>query len=283
MSAPAWPFPPSGERLAGRAAVVTGAGQQAGRHVGNGRAIALAFAHEGASVLCADVDLAGAQETARLVTEAGGTALAVRADVTVEEDCEALARTCVDELGGIDVVHHNVGVAAGDGWLEGIDLGRWNHIVSVNAGGPILVARAVLARMVTAGRGGVLTFTSSIASLVAGKEGATNPPLGYKMSKAALDALTTTLAQTHAHHGIRVNAVLPGLVDTPMGVDSVAQMFGIDRDDYAAHRDSVVPLRGGQGSAWDVAAAAVWLASEEARFVTGVLLPVDGGQSGRIG
>ena len=283
MTETSWPFPPSGERLAGKAAIVTGAGQQRGRNVGNGRAIALAFAGEGARVLCADVDLAGAQETADLITAAGGTAIASRADVTVEDDCQEIAARAVTELGAIDVLHHNVGVAAGDGWLDYLDLGRWQHIMTTNAGGAILMARAVLSRMVEAGGGGSVTMTSSIASLVAGSVASANPPLGYKMSKAALDTLTRTLAQTHAEHGIRVNAILPGLVDTPMGVDSVAEMFQVDRDEYSAGRDKVVPLRGGQGSAWDVAAAAVWLASAEARFVTGVLLPVDGGQAGRIG
>ena len=110
-----------------------------------------------------------------------------------------------------------------------------------------------------------------------------NPPLGYKMSKAALNALTQSLAQNYAGDGIRVNAIMPGLIDTPMGVDAVAREFGIDRDRYAAARNEAVPLKGGMGSAWDVANAAVFLASDEARFITGVLLPVDGGQSCRIG
>jgi len=133
------------------------------------------------------------------------------------------------------------------------------------------------------GGGGAITNVSSIASVVAGTTGTTNAPLGYKMSKAAMNALTTSLALNYGAAGIRVNAILPGLIDTPMGVDSVAEMLGVDRDAYAAMRDEAIPLRGGMGSAWDVANASVFLASEEAGFITGVLLPVDGGQTARVG
>ena len=130
---------------------------------------------------------------------------------------------------------------------------------------------------------GAITFVSSIAALVAGVDRTNNPPLAYKMSKAAMNALTVSLAQSYAQHGVRVNAILPGLIDTPMGVDSVARALRIPRDRYAAIRDDSVPLKGGMGSAWDVANAALFLASDEARFVTGVLLAVDGGQSARSG
>jgi NAD(P)-dependent dehydrogenase (short-subunit alcohol dehydrogenase family) len=128
-----------------------------------------------------------------------------------------------------------------------------------------------------------MTFVSSIASLVAGQLPMSNPPLGYKMSKAAMNALALSLAQTYAADGIRVNAILPGLVDTPMGVDAVAEMLNIPREQYAAARDESVPLKGGMGTAWDVAYAALFLASDEARFITGALLPVDGGSSTRVG
>jgi NAD(P)-dependent dehydrogenase (short-subunit alcohol dehydrogenase family) len=129
----------------------------------------------------------------------------------------------------------------------------------------------------------VITTVSSIASLVAGAAPTQNSPLAYRMSKAALNALTISLAQVGAPHGVRANAILPGLMDTPMGVDAVATAFNIPREKYAAARDKAVPLKGGMGDAWDVANAAVFLASEEARFITGVLLPVDGGQSARVG
>jgi len=130
---------------------------------------------------------------------------------------------------------------------------------------------------------GVITNVSSIAAVVAGVAPMSNPPHAYKMSKAALNALTLSLAQAYAPHGIRVNAILPGLIDTPMGVDAVAQMLGVPRADYARRRDEAVPLKGGMGTAWDVAHAALFLASDEARFITGALLAVDGGQSTRVG
>ena len=152
----------------------------------------------------------------------------------------------------------------------------------VNAGGAMLMAKAALPAMRERG-GGAITFVSSIAAVVAGAAPMSNPPHGYKMSKAAMNALTLSLAQSYAEHGIRVNAILPGLIDTPMGVDAVAAALGIERGRYARRRDETVPLKGGMGSAWDVANAALFLASEEAKFITGVLLPVDGGQSARVG
>jgi NAD(P)-dependent dehydrogenase (short-subunit alcohol dehydrogenase family) len=188
----------------------------------------------------------------------------------------------VERLGAFDVLHHNVGIGLGDGWTEWIDFAAWERIMRVNAGGAMLMAKAALPVMRERG-GGAITFVSSIAAVVAGAAPMTNPPHGYKMSKAALDALTLSLAQSYAEHGIRVNAILPGLIDTPMGVDAVARSIGVERERYAQRRDEAVPLRGGMGSAWDVANAALFLASEEARFITGVLLPVDGGQSTRVG
>ena len=158
----------------------------------------------------------------------------------------------------------------------------WERIMRINAGGPMLMARAAMGCMQEQGSG-VITNVSSIASTVAGIAPGTNSPLAYKMSKAAMNALTLSLAQIGAPHGVRVNAILPGLMDTPMAIDAVVEEYGIPRDKYVAMRNSVVPLKGGMGTAWDVANAALFLASDEASFITGVLLPVDGGQSARIG
>jgi NAD(P)-dependent dehydrogenase (short-subunit alcohol dehydrogenase family) len=269
-------------RLAGKIALVAGAGQTPGEKIGNGRATALLFAREGARVMLLDRDLAAAEDTAAAIAAEGGTAEVAVGDVSREEDCSAAVAACVERLGGLDVLHHNVGIGQGDGWTEWIDFAAWERIVRVNAGGALLMAKAALPVMRERG-GGAITFVSSIAALVAGAAPMSNPPHGYKMSKAALDALTLSLAQSYAEHGIRVNAILPGLIDTPMGVDSVAAAIGIERERYAQRRDEAVPLKGGMGSAWDVANAALFLASEEARFITGVLLPVDGGQSARVG
>ncbi len=267
------------ERLADKVAIVTGAGQTEGRQIGNGRATAIAFAREGATVVLADRDEDSARETAETI---GESATVVVADVSREDDCGGLVAACLERHGRVDVLHHNVGIAAGDGWTEDLDIEAWERIMRVNAGSAALLAKAVVPPMRDQGAGAI-TNVSSIAAVCATITRLGNPPLGYKMSKAALNALTQSLAQTYAGDGIRVNAILPGLIDTPMGVDAAARAFGLDRDRYAAVRDETVPLKGGMGSAWDVANAAVFLASDEARFVTGVLLPVDGGQSTRIG
>jgi NAD(P)-dependent dehydrogenase (short-subunit alcohol dehydrogenase family) len=267
------------ERLAGKVAIVTGAGQTEGRQIGNGRATAIAFAREGATVVLADRDEGSARETAETIGE-GATVVA--ADVSREGDCRDLVAACLERHGRVDVLHHNVGIGGGDGWTENLNIEAWERIMRVNAGSAALLAKAVVPPMRDQGAGAI-TNVSSIAAVCATITRLGNPPLGYKMSKAALNALTQSLAQTYAGDGIRVNAILPGLIDTPMGVDAAAREFGLDRDRYAAVRDETVPLKGGMGSAWDVANAAVFLASDEARFVTGVLLPVDGGQSTRIG
>lgn len=271
-----------GGRLAGKVAIVAGAGQLAGENIGNGRATAVVFAREGARVALLDRDRSAAEETAAVIGAAGGVSTVIVGDVGVEEDCRAAVATCLERFEGLDIVHHNVGVGLGDGWCEEIDIEAWERIMHVNAGGALMVAKAALPVLREQGRG-VITFVSSIASLVAGVARMSNPPHAYKMSKAALNALTLSLAQAYAPHGVRVNAILPGLIDTPMGVDSVAREIGIPRGKYAAVRDESVPLKGGMGTAWDVAAAALFLASEEARFITGVLLAVDGGQSTRVG
>jgi len=269
-------------RLAGKVAIVTGAGQQPGPNIGNGRATAILFAREGARVLLLDREQAAAEETAREIESAGGEAAVMAGDVSVEDDCRAAVVSCTERFGTLDIVHHNVGIARGDNWCEAIELERWERVMRVNAGGALLIAKVALPVMRERGSG-VITNVSSIASLVAGTTPMSNPPAAYKMSKAAMNALTISLAQSYAAHGIRVNAILPGLIDTPMGVDSVARALGVSREDYAAKRDQSVPLKGGMGSAWDIARAALFLASDEARFITGVLLAVDGGQSARVG
>ena len=266
-------------RLESKVAVVTGAGQSEGQGIGNGRATAIAFAREGATVLLADRDEASARETAETI---GERASVVEADVAVEDDCARIVATCVERHGRVDVLHHNVGTGTGDGWAENLDMEAWERIMRVNAGSAAMLAKAAVPAMREQG-GGAITHVSSIAAVCATTTGLGNPPLAYKMSKAALNALTQSLAQNYAAVGIRVNTLMPGLIDTPMGVDAVAREFGIDRDRYAEARNEAVPLKGGMGSAWDVANAAVFLASDEARFITGALLPVDGGQSCRIG
>ncbi|WP_336207531.1 SDR family NAD(P)-dependent oxidoreductase [Nonomuraea sp. LPB2021202275-12-8] len=271
----------SGGRLAGYGAIITGAGQTPGRTIGNGRATALVFAREGARVVLVDRDLDSMRATAKLVEEQGGVAVTVQGDVTVAADWEAAVATCVERFGRLDVVHHNVGVAIRDGSPTSVEQADWARNMMINSGSVLLMAQAVLPVMRAAERG-VITNVSSIAAVAVGASPG-NPPIAYKMSKAAMNAATQAMALENAGYGIRVNAIMPGLIDTPLGVDLGAAARGMDRDEYAARRHRRVPLKGGMGTAWDVANAALFLASEEARFVTGVLLPVDGGQSARIG
>lgn len=269
-------------RLDGLAAIVTGAGQAPGATIGNGRATAITFAREGAGVVLLDRDRASAEATAQMIADEGGTAVTVDGDVTVAGDWQAAVGACLDRFGRLDIVHNNVGVATGDGPVDSVDLAAWQHVMRVNSGSVIVMAQTVLPVMRAAGRG-VITNVSSIAAVAASTSTRGNTPAGYKMSKAALNALTQTLALENARYGIRVNAIMPGLIDTPMGVDQAANTIGVDRDEYAAKRDARVPLKGGMGTAWDVANAAAFLASDQARFITAAVLPVDGGQSARIG
>lgn len=263
-------------RLADRTAVVVGAGQTPGETIGNGRATALLFAREGARVLAVDRDPDSAAETCRLIAEEGGDAVPWVADVRREDDCRAVIETALERWGRIDVLHNNVGIGAGDSDADHVEERSWDRIFDVNLKGTLFMCRQALPAMREAG-GGAIVNVSSIAAVCAA------PLIAYKVSKAALNALTHQLAMDNARHGVRVNAVMPGLIDTPMAIEGVSAAFGVDRDELRASRARMVPLGRRQGTAWDVAHAALFLASDEAGFITGVVLPVDGGQSGRIG
>lgn len=263
-------------RFAGRVAVVVGAGQTPGDTMGNGRAISLLFAREGATVLAVDRDLASAEATCGLIAEVVGTASALRADIVEEDDCAAIAAAVRDRHGRVDVLVNNVGIGTGDASGTRLERDAWDLIHDVNVRGPWMTCKHVLPIMREQG-GGAIVNVSSLASIAA------TPYLAYKTSKAALDALTHQLAMANAGRGIRVNAVLPGLMDTPMAIEGVSAALGVDKDELRRHRDAMVPLRGGMGTADDVANAVAFLASDDARFITSVLLPVDGGQHGRVG
>jgi len=263
-------------RLDGKVAIVTGAGQTPGDTIGNGRATALLFAREGARVLVVDRDEASARETEEKIRSAGNEAATFRGDVTCSEDCRAMTRTCVDRYGRIDVLHNNVGIGAGDSGPVHLTEEAWDRIHTVNLKSMFLTPKHVLPVMRRQGSGVILNV-SSIASICA------VGMLAYKTSKAGVNALTHSLAIGNAEYGIRVNAILPGLMNTPMAIEGISRERGIAKEDLIRARDAQVPLGKKMGTAWDVAYAALFLASDEAKFVTGVLLPVDGGQSARIG
>jgi len=262
-------------RLAGKTAVVVGAGQQPGETIGNGKAIALTFAREGAEVLCVDRDEARAQATVGEIAAAGGTAFALTADIVTQAD--AIAAAAMDRWGRIDICVSNVGIGHNaDGPVHRHDDDTFDTVFAVNFSGARRLVRAVLAPMREAGAGSIVLI-SSLASTAGAHM------IAYEVSKAALNRLATATALGSAKKGVRCNAILPGLIDTPMGVRGTADRDGRDLAAQRELRNAAVPLKGGMGSAWDVANAALFLASDEARFVTGVLLPVDGGQGARIG
>lgn len=265
-------------RLEGKVAIVVGAGQTPGPTMGNGRATALLFAREGARVLAVDKCLASAEETVKSVLEAGGRAAACRADVTDEASLEAAIAYCVERWGRIDVLHNNVGisVAGGDAGVTEITTEAFDRVMAVNLRGTVMACKHVLPIMREQGSGAIVNI-SSIAAVE------NYPWVAYKASKSAMVAFTKQLAIQNAEYGVRANVILPGLMDTPMAVDTRANAYNRPREEVAAERDARVPLRNKMGSAWDVAHAALFLASEEAGFITGAALPVDGGASCRIG
>lgn len=256
-------------------AVVAGAGQTPGDTIGNGRATAILFAREGARVLLVDRRLDSAAETQQMIASEGGTAVVFEADVTREADCRAIAARCTREFGRIDVLHNNVGVGAGDSGVTHLELEAWQRIIDVNLTAMFLTCKHVLPVM-REQRSGAIVNISSVASV------ASTGMAAYKVSKAGVNALTQQIAMGNARYGIRCNAILPGLMNTPMAIESIAAARGISKEQLIRERDAAVPL-GGMGSAWDVAKAALFLASDDASFITGVLLPVDGGQSVKVG
>jgi NAD(P)-dependent dehydrogenase (short-subunit alcohol dehydrogenase family) len=265
-------------RLKDRIAIVVGAGQSPGEGMGNGRATALTFAREGAHVLCVDHNMKSAQETVDMIAAKGGTAVAFKADVTQQAEIKAMVNDAHTRWGRIDILHNNVGVslAGGDSELDTFTEEALERCVAINLKSCIFAAKHVIPVM-RQQQSGVIINISSMAVI------STYPYVAYKATKAAMVAFTEQLAYQNAQYGIRANVILPGLMDTPMAVDTRARAFKKTRAEVAADRDSKVPLRKKMGTAWDVANAALFLASDEANFITGVTLPVDGGASVRRG
>ncbi|MCZ6632461.1 MAG: SDR family NAD(P)-dependent oxidoreductase [bacterium] len=263
-------------RLKDKIAIVIGAGQTPGETIGNGRATAIRFAREGAQVLLVDKRIESAEETALMISNETRAASVLGADITVENECQTIADTCVDRYGRIDILHNNVGTTEGDAGTVDLTEENWQRLMDINLKGLFLISKHVLPVM-RAQKNGVIINISSTASLCS------RTTLAYKTSKAGVNAITQNLAIENAPYGVRVNAILPGLMDTPMAIERRVREQGVDRETVRRERDAQVPLGQKMGTAWDVAAAAVFLASDEAKYITGVLLPVDGGLSARIG
>ncbi len=267
-------------RLAGKSAVVVGAGQTPGETIGNGRAMAILFAREGAEVLCVDRNAERAMETVAMIEAEGGRAKALAADIVDAEQAAAIVSGAMAAFGKLDILVNNVGIGSLAGVSDGpphrCDEEAFDRIMQVNLKGMWLTTKAAIPPMRESGTGSIVNI-SSLASL------AGNSMLAYEVSKAAVNRLTLSVAGSNAKYGLRCNAILPGLMDTPMAITGVSKATGRSTDETRALRSARVPLKAQMGTAWDTAYAALFLASDEAKFITGVLLPVDGGMSTRVG
>ncbi|MCC6716991.1 MAG: SDR family oxidoreductase [Acetobacteraceae bacterium] len=250
-------------RLDGKVAIVTGAASRA-EGVGNGAAAAILFAREGARVVLVNRSAARAEALAEAIRAEGGSALAVAADVGEEADAARVAQVALERFGRIDVLHNNVGIGAA-GTPETVTMQGWEMVFRTNLTTALLCCRAVLPAMRAQG-GGAIINVSSIAGMtgLSGSAGA----VAYTTTKAGLQGFTLSIAADYASHGIRANCIVVGTVNTPM----VAHLGEEGRE----RRRRGVPLQS-EGTGWDVGHAAVYLASDEARWVTGVMLPIDGG------
>ena len=260
-------------RLKDKVAMIVGAGSS-GPGWGNGKATAVAMAREGAKVFCVDVNHAAAEETANIIMSEGGLALPFRADVTKDADVEAMVRACVADFGRIDVLDNNVGIAEVGGVVE-LTEAMWDRVLDVNLKSAFLSMKHVIPLMVVQGGGSIINISS-----VAGIRWTGVPYSSYYASKSALIHLTRTTAVEYASKRVRVNAILPGLMQTPMveHSPSLAKAYANNVEEMWRVRAAQVPMGIG-GEAWDVAWGAVYLASDEAKYVTGIELVIDGGVS----
>ena len=249
-------------RLEGKVAIVTGAGSR-GPGVGTGKAASILLAREGARVLLVDLDPQHAEETLATIEEEGGEASVFQGDVTSARDCQEMVKAAVERYGGLHVLFNNVGIS---GWGTVVDVGEddWDRVLDVNLKSMMLTSKYAIPEMIRGGGGSVINMSSTEAL-----RGAITGSVAYSASKAGVIALTKTMAVTHGRDNVRVNCIAPGRLYTPMVAEGMTQ----ERRDL---RKREVPL-GTEGTAWDVAWACVFLASDESRWISGVLLPVDAG------
>lgn len=266
-----------GDRIKGKVAIVTGAGSVIGAPdrppVGNGRAAAILYATEGAAVLAVDRDIDAAEETERAIREQGGICSVFRADVTRAEDCMAMAEQCVKDYGRIDILHNNVGTGGRRlGEILEVDEEDWDLIMDVNVKSMFLTCKAVVPHMLEHGGGSIVNISS-----LAAVSHAFTPLFIYTISKAAVNSFTRCLAAQLAGKGIRVNAVMPGMIDSPMIYqEGLTRLYSGDFEKMRKDRNERIPMKQ-MGEPWDVAYAALFLVSDEAKYITGQIFAVDGG------
>jgi len=259
-----------GERLNGKVAIVTGAGS-IGPGIGNGKATAIVFSREGARVMAVDYNLEAAEVTRRLIEKEGGECITLKVDVSKAGDCQSMVETCISKFGRADILHNNVGMGGFGGAVE-TEEEIWDKTMVVNLKSMFLTCKYALPYMEKQGNGSI----TNIASLTSIRcQGA--PSIAYSVSKAGVIALTREVAMQYAAKGIRANAILPGYMKTPMVEFYNKEAYGGgDAELMWQRRDAMCPT-GKQGESWDVAYAALFLNSDEAKYITGTTLVVDGG------
>ena len=257
------------DRVKGKVAIVTGAGSVT-EGIGNGKAAAVVYAREGARVVLVDYNLPAAEETRKLIEDEGGHCLAVQADVAKPDDCKRIVEECIKTYGRADILHNNVGIEI-PGGVQEISLEDWDRTLSVNLTSVFLMCKYVLPHMERHGSGSIVNISSINAIR-------TLPALSsaYAVSKAGIIALTREIAMEYASKGVRANAILPGMMNTPFVEVNLTDAWGGDVGDMMRMRDAMCPT-GKQGEPWDTAYSALFLASDEAKYVTGTTLVVDGG------
>ena len=248
------------DRLKGKVAIVTGAGSR-GAGIGNGKAAAILFAREGAQVLCVDQVIARAEETCAMILSEDREASPLQADVTRAADCERMVATALQRYGRLDVLHNNVGVESRKGVLETTEE-EWDRVMAADLKSMLLTTQAAIPRLVAAGGGSIINVSSVAALRSHGRT-------AYAAAKAGVIGLTISLAGQLAKDRIRVNVIAPGFVWTPMVAEGMSA-------ELRERRRLAAPIQD-EGTAWDVGWAAVYLASDESRWVTGQVLVVDGG------
>ena len=258
-----------GDRVKGKVAIVTGAGSS-GPGMGNGKAAAILYAREGARVIAADINLKAAEETRHLIEQEGGECLALEVDVAQAADCKRMVEKCLETFSRIDILHNNVGIVELGDPVEASEE-SWDRVMAVNLKSMFLTCKYTLPYMEKQGSGSIINISS-----IAGIRITPYPAISYTTSKAGVINFTRDIAVRYAPKGIRANTILPGFINTPLVATSLGSLRGGDIEKLTRERDAMCPM-GKQGEAWDVAYAALFLASDEAKYITGTTLVVDGG------